>query len=71
MQVSVPGQAVMSASVEAPALAQADRHEIGIEGWQIGLADPAQHDVLFHGGTRPATIVAPGDSRPARASAAP
>ena len=70
LQVSVPGQAVMSASVPAPACAQASGHQLGIQGWQVGLADPAQHDVLLDRGAGVAAIVAPRRWRPERASAA-
>ena len=42
-------------------LRQADRRQVGVEAGQIGLADPAQHDVLFNRGARQTAVVAPGD----------
>ncbi len=50
MQVSVPGQAVMSPIVPAPAAAEADGHQSLVHRREVGLADPAKQHVLIRGG---------------------
>ena len=47
LHVSVPGQAVMSARGPGSGPAEPDGRQLAIQGGQVGLAHPAQDDVLL------------------------
>ena len=61
LQVSVPGQATMSTMWLAPGSGKAHGLEIAIEIADVGLADPAEHEVLLDGGANRAVGVPPDD----------
>ena len=66
LQVSVPGQAVTSTIVPAPGRARPIGLQLRVERRQVGLAHPAQDDVLLDRGADGVADVAARDVAPAR-----